>query len=70
MGRDDEVVVAQEVENLILGLGRLQALLDRNDVEDIHIVGVQRPVLRLRDGPSSPNPVAWPAADSRFLSAA
>ena len=60
--REDEGAVAQEVENLIWGLGRLQALLDRRDVEDIHIVGAQRPVLRLRDG--SLTPAASPVADS------
>jgi len=58
--REEEAVVAQEVENLIWGLGRVQTLLDRRDVEDIHIVGAQRPILRLRDGTlaSAGSPVA------------
>ena len=60
--RDDEIVVAQEVENLIWGLGRLQTLLDRRDVEDIHIIGAERPVLRLRDGTLTP--AGSPVADS------
>jgi pilus assembly protein CpaF len=48
--RSDEARVLAAVENLVWGLGRLQALLDRPDVEDIHIVGAARPVLRLSDG--------------------
>ena len=50
------------MENLIWGLGRLQTLLDRRDVEDIHIVGAQRPLLRLRDGTLAP--AGSPVADS------
>ena len=60
--REEEAVVAQEVENLIWGLGRVQTLLDRRDVEDIHIVGAQRPILRLRDGTLVP--AGSPVADS------
>jgi pilus assembly protein CpaF len=59
--RGDELAVLLAVENLIWGLGRLQALLDRPDVEDVHITGTARPVMRLRDGSLE---YAEPVADS------
>ena len=48
LDRDAEVAVLRAVENAIWGLGRLQELLELPGVEDIHIVGADRPLLRLR----------------------
>lgn len=62
LDRDAEVAVLRTVERTIWGLGRLQDLLDLRDVEDIHIVGTARPVLRMLDG--SLREVATPVADS------
>ena len=42
--------VVATVENTVWGLGRLQALLDVADVEDIHITGCDAPLLRMTDG--------------------
>ncbi|TQM09807.1 Flp pilus assembly CpaF family ATPase [Pseudonocardia kunmingensis] len=42
--------VVRAVENALWGLGRIQALLDVPDVEDIHITGCEAPVLRMTDG--------------------
>ena len=50
LDRDAEVAVLRAVENAIWGLGRLQELLELPGVEDIHIVGADRPLLRLADG--------------------
>jgi pilus assembly protein CpaF len=50
LSRDAEIDVVRAVENVIWGLGRLQALLDLPDVEDIHITGADLPILRMRDG--------------------
>lgn len=50
LDRDAEVALLRAVENTIWGLGRLQQLLDLPDVEDIHIVGAERPLLRMVDG--------------------
>ena len=50
------------VENAIWGLGRLQELLELPGVEDIHIVGADRPLLRLADG--TVRTPAEPVADS------
>ncbi|WP_219414190.1 CpaF family protein [Pseudonocardia nigra] len=60
LSRADEIGVARAVENLIWGLGRLQALLELPDVEDIHVIGADRPMLRMRDGAvrRAPEPVA------------
>ena len=46
--RDAEVAVLRAVENAIWGLGRLQELLELPGVEDIHIVGADRPQARAR----------------------
>ena len=62
LDRDAEVAVLRAVENAIWGLGRVQKLLDLPDVEDIHIVGAERPLLRLRDGTVAP--AREPVADS------
>ena len=65
LDRDGEVAVLRAVENTIWGLGRLQQLLDLVDVEDIHIVGAERPLLRMLDGSvrSAPEPIADSDAD-------
>lgn len=57
-----EAAVARAVENTMWGLGRFQTLLDIDDVEDIHIVGGDPPVLRMTDG--SVMRVTSPVADS------
>ncbi|OZM77266.1 hypothetical protein CFP66_37265 [Pseudonocardia sp. MH-G8] len=62
LSRADEAHVARAVEKTIWGLGRLQALLDLPDVEDIHITGSEAPLLRLRDG--AVRRAAEPVADS------
>ncbi|WP_433274012.1 CpaF family protein [Pseudonocardia xinjiangensis] len=54
--------VVQTVENTVWGLGRIQALLDVPDVEDIHITGCDVPVLRMTDG--SVRTADGPVADS------
>ncbi|MBW0088755.1 CpaF family protein [Pseudonocardia sp. KRD-184] len=62
LDRFTEVAVLRAVENTVWGLGRLQQLLDLHDVEDIHIVGADRPMLRMADG--SLRRAAEPIADS------
>ena len=62
LGRDAELALLRAVENTIWGLGRLQRLLDIPDVEDIHVVGADRPLLRMVDG--SIRRAAEPVADS------
>lgn len=57
-----EAAVARAVENTMWGLGRFQVVLDIPDVEDIHIVGGDPPVLRMTDG--SVVRVTSPVADS------
>ncbi|MDN5857813.1 MAG: CpaF/VirB11 family protein [Pseudonocardia sp.] len=57
-----EHAVVRAVENAMWGLGRIQALLDVADVEDIHITGSDIPVLRRTDG--SVCPAAGPIADT------
>ena len=65
LDRDGEVAVLRAVENTIWGLGRLQQLPDLPDVEDIHIVGTERPLLRMLDGSvrRAPEPIADSDAD-------
>ncbi len=60
LDRSVERTVVRTVENTVWGLGRLQALLDIADVEDIHITGSDVPVLRMTDGSvrEADNPVA------------
>jgi pilus assembly protein CpaF len=50
LDRGSEAAAVRAVENTIWGLGRLQVLLDLPDVEDIHIVGCDVPLLRMSDG--------------------
>ncbi|WP_214405752.1 CpaF family protein [Pseudonocardia lacus] len=50
LDRVSEGSLVRAVENTIWGLGRLQALLDLPEVEDIHIVGCDVPLLRMSDG--------------------
>ncbi|MFC4945824.1 CpaF family protein [Pseudonocardia sp. GCM10023141] len=50
LDRDQELAVIRAVENTVWGLGRLQALLDVPNVEDIHITGSEAPLLRMIDG--------------------
>jgi pilus assembly protein CpaF len=65
LDRDAEIGVLRAVENTIWGLGRLQQLLDLADVEDIHIAGTARPLLRMVDGSlrCGPEPIADSDAD-------
>ncbi|GAA1195013.1 CpaF family protein [Pseudonocardia alaniniphila] len=60
-----ERAVVQTVENTVWGLGRIQALLDLPDVEDIHITGCDVPVLRMTDGSvrAADGPIADTDAD-------
>jgi pilus assembly protein CpaF len=60
LDRESEISLVRALENTIWGLGRLQQLLDMSDVEDIHIVGTDRPLLRLVDGSvlRGPEPIA------------
>ncbi len=60
--RDAEQDIVEAVERALWGLGRLQALLDVPGVEDIHIVGCDRPLLRMSDG--TLRTAADPIADS------
>ncbi len=48
--------LAQAVHDLMFGLGRLQPLVDRDDVEDIIAVGHDRVFLNLVDGRKVPGP--------------
>ena len=57
-----EAAVKRAVENTMWGLGRIQVLLELPDVEDIHIVGSDRPMLRRTDG--SLARASSPVADS------
>lgn len=50
LDRDQELALIRAVENTVWGLGRLQALLDVPNVEDIHITGSDAPMLRMTDG--------------------
>ena len=50
LDRDAERGIVESIERAMWGLGRLQSLLDLPGVEDIHIVGCDRPLLRLSDG--------------------
>jgi pilus assembly protein CpaF len=50
LGKDTEGGLAAAVTAALFGLGRLQPLLDREDVENIHIHGADRVVLELADG--------------------
>ena len=50
LDRSTETHIVQSIDRAMWGLGHLQALLDLPDVEDIHIVGCDRPLLRLSDG--------------------
>ena len=59
---DVERTIARTVENTVWGLGRIQALLDVPEVEDIHITGCDTPVLRMTDG--SIRPAQSPVADT------
>jgi pilus assembly protein CpaF len=50
LDHDDESRVASAVLDAVLGLGRIQPLLDDPDVTDIHIRGFDSVWLKLRDG--------------------
>jgi len=56
LDRDGERAVAAAVLAALFGLGRLQPLLDREDVENVHIHGADRVVLELADGRTEPGP--------------
>jgi pilus assembly protein CpaF len=68
LGREAEVAVMRTVENTLWGLGRLQQLLDMTDVEDIHIVGTERPLLRLVDGSVHRGPEPIADSDAELIS--
>jgi len=48
--------LAKAVFDLMFGLGRLQPLVDRDDVEDIIVIGHDRVFLNLVDGTKAPGP--------------
>lgn len=48
--------LARAVFDLMFGLGRLQPLVDRDDVEDIIVIGCDRVALNLVDGTKQPGP--------------
>jgi pilus assembly protein CpaF len=50
LGEDAERALGAAVTAALFGLGRLQPLLEREDVENIHIHGADRVVLDLADG--------------------
>jgi len=58
---DQEQRVSDAVRAIVLGLGRVQPLLDDPEVSDIHIRGCEPVWLRLRDGTRRSSP---PVADS------
>ena len=68
LDREAEISVMRTVENTIWGLGRLQQLLDMHDVEDIHIVGTERPLLRLVDGSVRQGPESIADSDAELIS--
>jgi pilus assembly protein CpaF len=61
LGYEAERALAEAVTASLFGLGRLEPLLDREDVENIHIHGADRVVLQLADGTWETGP---PVADS------
>jgi Flp pilus assembly CpaF family ATPase len=65
--REREPVIVRAVENAIWGLGRLQELLDMRDVEDIHITGADRPLLRMKDGSIRTAAEAIAATDAELI---
>ena len=54
--REAERALAAAVTAALFGLGRLQPLLDRDDVENVHIHGADRVVLELADGSTETAP--------------
>ena len=50
LSRDDEQILLATVLAQVIGLGRIQPLLDNPDISDIHIRGAAPVWLRLRDG--------------------
>lgn len=54
LDRDDEMRITDAVLDAVLGLGRIQPLLDDPDVSDIHIRGAESVWLKLRDGTRMP----------------
>lgn len=53
---EEQRAMAKAVFDLMFGLGRLQPLVDREDVEDIMVVGHDRVFLNLVDGRKVPGP--------------
>jgi Flp pilus assembly CpaF family ATPase len=53
---EEQQVLAKAVFDLMFGLGRLQPLVDREDVEDIMVIGHDRVFLNLVDGRKVPGP--------------
>ena len=58
--------LAKAVFDLMFGLGRLQPLVDRDDVEDIIVIGHDRVFLNLVDGSKEPGP-AVAASDAELV---
>jgi Flp pilus assembly CpaF family ATPase len=56
-----EAAVVEAVLDMVLGLGRIQPLLDDPDISDIHVRGSSPVWLKLRDGTRMPGP---PVVDS------
>jgi pilus assembly protein CpaF len=52
----DQQAMAKAVFDLMYGLGRFQTLVDRDDVEDIVVIGHDRVFLNLVDGRNVPGP--------------
>lgn len=61
LGLDEERRLADAVRAAVIGLGRIQPLLDDDDISDIHIRGSEAVWLKLRDGSRRR---AAPVADS------
>ncbi len=59
LGRPEEVLLSDAVMAIVLGLGRIQPLLEDPEISDIHIRGCDSVWLKLRDGSRVPStPVA------------
>jgi len=64
VGRPAERTLAEAVTAALFGLGRLQLLLDRQDVENIHIHGHDQVTLELANGSKQPaGPIAGSDAE-------
>jgi len=64
---EDQQALAKAVYDLMFGLGRLQPLVDRDDVEDIIAVGHDQVFLNLVDGRKVPGPAIANSDDELVL---